>query len=305
MGPLEIASLGLLSLLWGGSFFLVEVLVDALPPLTIVTVRVGLAAILLWVIIFARRVLRPRTLRDWGALAIVGLLNNALPFSLIVWAQTQIDSGLASILNATAPLFTVILAGVYLADERMSGHKLSGVLLGLIGVIVLIGPDIWLAGFDNSVLGQMAVVGAALCYALAGVYSRRFADRGISPLMVATGQVSTATLMLLPLMIWFDGGALGAALTNAPPLPLIGALLGLALLCTVLAYILYFRLIASAGATNAALVTFLIPISAIAMGVLILGERFAPLQILGALIIGFGLIVMDGRLWTRLRGRVR
>ena len=294
MTPLEIGILLLLSLLWGGSFFFVEILVPVLPPLTIVFVRVALAAIVLWAIVLATHVERPTRLKDWGDLVIIGLLNNALPFCLIVWGQTQIESGLASILNATAPLFTILVAGALLADENLTRTKLVGVMLGLTGVIGLIGPDA-LSGFSGSLLGQLAVVGAALSYAFAGVFARRFSRNGISPLMVATGQVTMAALLLLPLTLWIDGVAFGPYLSVTT----IGALLGLALFSTVLAYTLYFKLIASAGATNAALVTFLIPVSAIALGATFLGERLTPTQFVGAALIGAGLLVIDGRVFSR------
>ncbi len=294
MSGRDIASLIILSVLWGGSFFFVEILVDYLPPLTIVTARVGLAAILLWGIIRARRVPLPQTFEHWAGLCVVGFLNNALPFCLIVWGQTQINSGLASILNATAPFFTVIIAGVFLADEKLSGRKLLGVITGIAGTAVLIGPEA-LQGMTGSTLGQMAVAAAALCYALAGVFARRFKVWGVSPLMVAAGQVTMAALMLLPLALFFDQPW---TLTLPPPHAL-AALAGLACLSTVVAYILYFRLISSAGATNAALVTFLIPISAILLGVLVLGERFSPGQAAGMALIGAGLVIMDGRFFRR------
>ncbi|MGJ8561286.1 MAG: DMT family transporter [Litorimonas sp.] len=294
MSPSDIVILIILSLLWGGSFFFVEVLVDYLPPLTIVTARVGLAAIILWVIVLATNISRPKHAKDWMALGVVGLLNNALPFSLIVWGQTQIDSGLASVLNATAPLFTVVVAGAVLADEKLTKNKLAGVMLGLVGICVLVGPEAF-RGLGQSLFGQLAVIGAAMSYALAGVFSRRFSARGIPPLMIATGQVSAATLLLLIPVVLIDG----AAIMTPLPLTAWGSLLGLAVLSTVLAYGLYFRLIASAGATNAALVTFLIPISAIALGAAFLGERLTPIQAGGAALIGVGLIVMDGRVFNR------
>jgi drug/metabolite transporter (DMT)-like permease len=294
MSPSDIVILIILSLLWGGSFFFIEVLVDYLPPLTIVTARVGLAALLLWGIVFATGIARPTETKDWIALGVVGFLNNALPFSMIVWGQTQIDSGLASVLNATAPLFTVIVAGTFLADERLTKNKLAGVTVGLAGICVLVGPNA-LQGLGQSFLGQLAVIGAALSYALAGVFSRRFSARGIPPLMIATGQVSAATLLLIIPVILVDGSAIMTPL----PITAWGALLGLAVFSTVLAYILYFRLLASAGATNAALVTFLIPISAVALGAAFLGERLTPVQAGGAALIGVGLIIMDGRLFNR------
>jgi len=290
----DIIALVGLSILWGGSFFFIEVLVKHLPPFTIVTARVGLAALALWGVVFALKIPIPKTREHWTALLIVGLINNALPFCLIVWGQTQISSGLASIFNATTPFFTVLVAGALLADERITTPKLIGVLVGLLGTIVLIGPEA-MQGMTGSMLGQLAVMGAAISYAFAGAFSRRFKRWGLSPLIVATGQVTMATLMLFPLMMIIDKPDFSSGL----PLEAIGAILGLAIFSTVIAYILYFRLIASAGATNAALVTFLIPISAILLGVTILGESFTGLQAIGMGLIGLGLLIMDGRLFKK------
>lgn len=294
MSLTDIVTLVVLSILWGGSFFFIEVLVDYLPPLTIVTCRVGLAAMALWGLVAILKLPVPKTGQHWTALFIVGLLNNALPFCLITWGQTEISSGLASILNATTPFFTVIVAGFLLADERISSHKIAGVICGVIGTVVLIGPGA-LQGMSGSILGQMAVMGAAISYAVVGVYARRFKAWGISPLIIATGQVTMAALMLLPLALWFDRP------WDLPAVPVvaIGAMMGLAFLSTVVAYILYFRLIASAGATNAALVTFLIPISAILLGVSLLGESFTALEAMGMALIGAGLLIMDGRILGR------
>ncbi len=290
----------ILSILWGGSFFFIEVLVEHLPPLTIVNARVALAAIALWIIILARKVPIPKTRKVWLSLVIIGLINNALPFSLITWGQTQINSGLASIFNAMAPFFTVLVAGALLSDERITPRKIFGVVTGLIGAIILIGPEA-LNGLTGPALGQLAVISAAFSYALAAVYARRFKEWGLSPLLIATGQVTMAAIMLLPLTLWFEQ----PWTAPVPSAPVIAALLGLAFFSTVIAYILYFRLIESAGATNAALVTFLIPISAIVLGVTFLDEVFTPLQILGMAVIFTGLIIMDGRLdgWLKARAR--
>lgn len=295
MSAVDIAMLVILSILWGGSFFFVEVLVDHFPPLSIVTARVGLAAIALWGIVIALKLPLPKTTEQWISLFIVGLLNNALPFALIVWGQTQISSGLASILNATTPFFTVLIAGALLVDERITKLKLIGVGIGLLGTMVLVGPDA-LQGLSGSLFGQMAVMGAAICYALAAAYSRRFKAWGLSPLIIATGQVTMATLILLPLTLVIDKPWIGFMLSLESGL----SLAGLVFFSTVIAYILYFRLIASAGATNAALVTFLIPISAILLGVTILGESFTWLQAAGMALIGIGLLVMDGRVFRRV-----
>jgi len=291
MGFLEVLSLIVLSILWGGSFFFVEILVDYLPPLTIVTLRVGLAAIGLWGLILALKLPVPKKAKHWAALFLLGILNNALPFCLIVWGQTQISSGLASIFNATTPFFTVVIAGLCLADEKISVLKILGVIFGLFGVIVLIGPEA-LNGMSGSVLGQIAVMSAALSYAVAGVYARRFKEWNISPLVIATGQVTSAAFLMIPLMLVFDQ----PWTLPSPPIIALLSLLGLAFFSTVIAYILYFRLIASAGATNAALVTFLIPISAILLGVLFLDETFTVIDCMGMALIGVGLLIMDGRL---------
>jgi len=292
----DIITLVTLSILWGGSFFFVEVLVKHLPPLTIVTCRVGFAALALWCVVFVFKLRLPKTPQHWTALFVIGLLNNALPFCLIVWGQTQISSGLASVFNATTPFFTVLVAGALLADERITKQKLLGVIIGIFGTIILIGPEA-LKGLTGSTLGQLAVMGAAISYAFAAAYSRRFKKWGLPPLIVATGQVTMAALMLLPLMLVIDKPWTDMTI----PFDAIWAMGGLAFFSTVIAYILYFRLIASAGATNAALVTFLIPISAILLGVTILEETFTELQAIGMALIGLGLLVMDGRIFLRLK----
>jgi len=299
MSPADILMLITLSVLWGGSFFFIEILVRHLPPLTIVTLRVGLAAIALWILIAALRISLPQSREHWSALLVIGLLNNALPFCLITWGQTHIGSGLASIFNAMTPFFTVLVAGALLVDEKITKPKLIGVLVGLLGAVIIIGPEA-LRGVTGSMLGQITVTGAALSYAFAAAYSRRFKKWGLSPLMVATGQVTMAALILLPLTLIIDK-PLSTIDFQSLPFEAIGAIVGLAFFSTVIAYVLYFRLIASAGATNAALVTFLIPISAILLGVSILGETFTTLQAIGMVLIGLGLLIMDGRLMQRLR----
>jgi drug/metabolite transporter (DMT)-like permease len=296
MSMADIGMLVVLSVLWGGSFFFVEVLIEYLPPLTIVTLRVGLAALTLWGLIFVRKLPVPKTRQHWGALTVVGFLSNALPFSLIAWGQTQIGSGLASIFNSTTSFFTVIVAGIFLVDERITRQKLIGVIFGIFGVIILIGPEA-LNGLKGPVFGQLAVIGASISYALSSVYSRRFKDWGLSPLIVVSGQVSMATLILFPIMLIVDKP------WEQPFIPLVavGAIMGLAIFSTVIAFILFFRLIASAGATNTTLVTFLIPISAVLLGVSFLGETFTGLQFTGMTLIGLGILVVDGRIYNLLR----
>jgi drug/metabolite transporter (DMT)-like permease len=203
MGIREWVMLITLSILWGGSFFFVEVVVDQLPPLTIVLLRVGLAAIALWIFAFSIGLRAPTSATVWLAFFIMGMINNVIPFSLLVWGQTHIASGLASILNATTPLFTVVVAGVLLTDERITPAKLTGVAFGLGGVILMIGPEA-LAGFSSNVLAQMAILGTAISYAFASVYGRRFKTMGLNPVMLATGQVTASSLILLPVVFYID-----------------------------------------------------------------------------------------------------
>ena len=295
MGPAEWLLLVILSVLWGGSFFFAEVALAGLPPFTVVLGRVGIAALALISLVHVNGRRLPRSPRPWGAFLIMGALNNLIPFSLIVWGQTQIASGLAAILNATTPLFTVVLAHHLTRDERLTPGRLAGVVLGFAGVAAMIGPSA-LAGLGAAVVAQLACLAAALSYACAGIFGRRF--RGTPPLITAVGQISASTLMILPLALLVD---------HPWTLPLPGAttwaaLVGLALLSTALAYVIYFRILAVAGATNLLLVTFLIPVSALVLGIAILGERLALGQLAGMALIGLGLAALDGRPLALLRG---
>ena len=298
MTPFEWLLLLLLSVLWGGSFFFGEVALAELPPLTLVLGRVALAAVTLNLVVAASGQRMPRDVGLWGAFLVMGVLNNFIPYSLIFWGQTEITSSLASILNATTPLWTVVLAHFLTHDERMSPNKLAGVSFGLLGVIVMIGPAA-LGGVGLNVLAQFAVVGAALSYAFAGIFGRRFKRLGVSPLVTASGQLTGGTLMMLPVATLVDR----PWTLPAPGSVTWGAVAGLALLCTAVAYVIYFRLLASAGATNLLLVTFLIPVSALLLGTTLLGEVLEPRQLAGMAMIGLGLAGIDGRLWRLSRAR--
>jgi drug/metabolite transporter (DMT)-like permease len=241
----------------------------------------------------------PRDWQTWAAFFGMGLLNNAVPFCLIVWGQTHIASGVASILNATTPLFTVVVAHFLTRDEKMTGGRLAGVLLGLVGVAVLIGGAA-IQSLGVAVIAQLACLGAALAYAFAGVFGRSFRALGVAPMATATGQVTASSIMLLPVMMIVDRPWTLAT----PSIDAMAALLGLALLSTALAYILYFRILASAGATNVLLVTFLVPVSAILAGVLLLGEVLQAKHLAGMALIGLGLAAIDGRPWRALARRM-
>jgi drug/metabolite transporter (DMT)-like permease len=298
MGAAEWAMLLALSVLWGGSFFFAKVAVGELPPLTVVLGRVGLAAMALLAIVRAAGQRMPRDPDFWAAYFAMGALNNLIPFSLIFWGQTRIASGLAAILNATRPLWTVLLAHLLTRDEELAPNRLAGVLAGLAGVAVMIGPEA-LAGFGLDLLAQTAVVLAAVSYAFAGIFGRRFRAAGVSPLVTAAGQVAATTVMALPVVLLVDQ----PWTLPVPSAATCASVVALALLCTALANVLYFRVLATAGAINIALVTFLVPVSAILLGSFVLGERLEPRDFAGMALIGLGLAAIDGRvltLWRRL-----
>lgn len=296
MGATEWALLLALSVLWSASFLFVGVAVRELPPLTIVVARVALAALALHLVLRVTDRSLPRQKRVWAAFFGMGLLNNAIPFTLFSWGQSHIASGVASILNATTPLFTVLVAHFLTADERATPRKLAGVVIGLLGVAVMIGGAA-LPSLGVDVLAQLAMLAAAIAYAFAGVYGRRFRAMGVGPIETAAGMLTASTLMLAPLMLIADR----PWTLPIPSAVTLGALVGLALLSTSLGYILYFRILATAGATNLLLVTFLIPVSAILFGTTLLGERLELRHFLGMATIGLGLAAIDGRAVDGLR----
>ena len=298
MSPAEWGMLLTLSVLWGGSFFFTGVALRALPPFTLVALRLGLAAVMLLMILRLSGQPLPRGRGVWTAFLTMGLINNLIPFCLIVWGQTQLPSGLASILNATTPLATVVVAHMLTTDEKMTGNRLAGVLLGLAGVAVMMGAAL-AKGFGADVLAQAAILLAAVSYAFAGVYGRRFRAMGVTPLATATGQVTASAVLLMPLALAVDR----PWLLPLPGSEVWAAVLGIAALSTALAYVLYFRILSTAGATNLLLVTFLIPVSAILLGALALGERLDAQAFAGMALIGAGLAAIDGRLVPGRRGR--
>lgn len=297
MSSLEWGMLLALSVLWGGSFFFNGVAVKELPTFTVVVGRVVLAALILLAVLRASGVSIPTSGKVWLAFFGMGFLNNVVPFTLIVWGQGHIASGVASILNATTPLFTVIVAHFLTADEKMTGNRLAGVIIGFAGVVIMIGADV-LQSLGVGILAQVACLAAALSYGFAGVFGRRFRAMGVSPLATAMGQVTASSVMLLPVMLIIDK----PWLLPPPSLNAIAAMIGVAALSTALAYVLYFRILATAGATNLLLVTFLIPVSAILLGILFLGEALQAKHVVGMTLIGAGLAAIDGRLWRRLQG---
>lgn len=276
-----------LSILWGGSFLFIELALEGLAVLSIVWLRVAGATLVLALWLAATGGGFPKGRRAWAALCAMGILNNVLPFCLIVLAQGQITGSLASILNATTPLWTVIVAHVFTADERITRAKAVGLGLGFGGVLVIAGGG----GGSASLWAIAASLGAAFSYGFAGVWGRRFKPMGLTPMQVAFGMLASSTVILAP--VW---GGIDHPLSMVwpGPQPLV-AVAALSLLSTALAYILYFRLLASAGATMLSLVTFVIPASALALGIGFLGEEVLPRHLVGLALILAGLLAMDGR----------
>jgi len=281
----------LLALLWGSSFFFYKVLVAALPPVTVVLGRVGLAAIAMNLWLAAQGQSMPMRGKLWLRFLLLGFLNSSLPFVLIAWGELHISSGLASILNATTPIFMVAVAHWGTEDEKLSVGKAVGIALGILGVIVLVGPGVLAGG--GAIWGELAVIAASCSYGFGGVYSRRFKD--LSPLQAATGQMTGATILLIPLSLLLDRPWTLAM----PHLEVWAAWLAIALVNTALAYVVYYRMVAKVGVTYISLVTLLIPVIALFLGAIFLNERVTLQALAGMAIIGLGLAATNERLFKR------
>ena len=278
----------ILSLFWGGSFFFIEIALRDFQPFTLVFLRISIAALILVGVVYFSGKRLPISLKTWKGYFVLGLLNNAIPFTLIVWGQTRIEGGVASILNATTPIFTVLLAHFLTADERLTLPKIMGVLVGFIGVYLMMKPELS-EGFSWRGMGQAAVLVAATSYAFAGIFGKRF--KNIPATVNSAGMLLCSSMVMLPLVLIID-----APLTVRPSFEALTAVLGIALISTVAAYLLYFYLLAAVGATNVLLVTFLIPVSALVLGVGVLKEVIKIVEYAGMGCIFLGLIIIDGRM---------
>jgi drug/metabolite transporter (DMT)-like permease len=293
LGATEWGLLLVLSLLWGGSYLFGRMAVAELPPMTVAWLRVAIAAAVLLIgLAIAGQAVGPALLK-WREFLVMGLVNNVIPFSLILWGQTAIGAGLAAVLNATTPLFAAIIAHLGTADEKLTGNRLAGLLIGIAGVAILVGPEA-MAGMGSNVWALLAVLGAALSYGFAGFWGRRF--RGLPPALSALSQLSASTLLLLPLILIFDR----PLDLTMPSAKVATAILALAVLSTALAYIVFFRILVRAGGSNVMLVTLMIPPSAMLLGWLVLGETLTAGELAGAAVIGLALLAIDGRLLPRL-----
>lgn len=284
----------LLGLIWGGSFFFARIAVHHVPPFTLVLLRLLLAAVALHIYLAGRFGLYQVLRSHWWQFLLLGLINNAIPHTLLFFGQTQMGAGLASILNATTPVWTVLIGNQLTTDERLTLAKLIGCLAGLVGTAVLLAPSIT----DTATVPFWALafpILAAISYGFAAIYSKRF--KGIAPPVVAAGQLTGSSLIILPFALFVDQ----PWTLPAPPATAIAAILGLALLSTAFAYILYFRIMALAGATNTSLVTLLVPPSALSLGFIFLGERLGFNEIAGMMLIAMGLLILDGRAYAWIR----
>lgn len=294
MSGTEWSLLFFLAFIWGGSFFTAKVAGAEIPPLTLVFLRVAIAALALLIACRATGISFALDRNVLFAFAVMGLINNVIPFALIFWAQTTIDSGLASILNATTPISILLLAHLLLPDEKLTPARMIGAVIGFVGATAMIGPDL-LEGLGRDVLAQLACLLSTVFYAFAGIWGRRF--RALPPLLTAAGQMTASSLILIPIVALIDRPWTLAMLSAAA----IWSVLALALLCTAFAYVIYFRLLATAGAGNVLLVTMLVPAGAILLGASFLGESLAPRHWAGLALILTGLAAIDGRLQAKLR----
>ena len=285
-----------LSVLWGGSFLFAKIAVTAIPVAVALAARVIIGAIGLGVYLIATGHKLPREGRIWRMFLFMGIFNNAIPFGLLFWAQTEISAGLGAILNATTPIFTLIIAHLMTRDEKITRDKLMGIAIGFCGVAVLVGPSLL---FDpgRATWAKIACIIASISYGCASVFGRRFAREKISPISATFGQVVTSSILILPIAVFFNPIE---SIAHAEPRVLL-SLLALGLVSTSFAYVLFYKILARAGATNVSLVTLLVPVSATILGALVLGETLTPMQGLGMALIGVGLLVMDGRVFKFAR----
>lgn len=288
------AEMALLALVWGGSFLAIRTALDEIPVLASVTHRVLWAALILWGIVFIRRLPLPRNPRVWGAFLVMGCLNNVIPFSLMAWGQLTIETGLTAILNAATAVWGVLVAAAVFKDERLTWLRSGGVLIGFAGVAIAVGVQNLLS-FDPRSLAQLAVIAGTLSYAFAGSWARAtLGDQ--PPLVSAAGMLTGSTLVMVPLTFALEGGL---PMVLAPATWI--AIAYYAIASTALAYLLYYRILASSGAGNLMLVTLLIPPVAIVLGVAVLGESLPPDAFVGFGLLALGLALIDGRVFTKRR----
>lgn len=262
---LDLFLLLVLGAVWGSSYLFIKVGVAEVPPLTFVTARLALGAVIMWVLLRILGYSVPRDRALWAAYAVMGLLSGALPYSLITWGEKYIPSGLAALLQSTTPVFTVILAHFFIHDERMTPASILGIVIGFVGVGILMIPDLR-RGLQANLLGQLAVVASSICYAAATIFARNRL-RGQPALVSTMGQLTTGAIFMLPFALLVE-----RPFSLSPSLAAVGSWLGLTLLGTVVAYVIYYTLIERASATFVSTVTYIVPVNGLILGALVLGE---------------------------------
>ncbi len=290
--------IAILSLLWGGAFLFNALGLRAFPPNTVVFLRMSIAALPLLAYLYLTKQRLPPGWTAWRGLALLGLLNIVIPFVLFTWAQVRLSAGLTSVLNATTPLWGVVVAHFLTDTEKATPLRIVGVALGIAGVVAMIFPELR-HGVTGNIIAELACLIATLSYALASIVGLRLNTGGMTPMTLATGQIVSSAIMMLPVVLITDQ----PWTIDAPSMLAMLAVLGLAIISTSIAYIIYFKLLESAGASNSLIVTFLIPVTATLLGVLFLGESITPSLLAGAALIALGLVALDGRLFARLRGQ--
>ena len=298
MGPSEWVMLIILSAIWGGSFYFFAVIIKELPVFTIVFFRVFLASIALWAIVLLSNQKTPMSNTMWKNFFLMGFFNNVIPFSLIVWGETKVAPGLAAVLNATTPFFSVVVAHLATQNEKLTWNRMSGALVGLTGVAALVGFDA-IKNLGVDLIFQLAIIGASISYGICTIFGRRLV--GIPPLVSAASQTAASSLMLLPMMLIIDQ----PYNLPMPSLNVTVSLIALALICTALAYVIFFMIIKRAGMTNVTLVTLLVPVSAMILGAMFLNEQISARHYLGMVVIGVGLALIDGRIPSKLLKTIR
>lgn len=277
-----------LAALWGPSFLFIKVAVEEIPPLTLVLGRVAVGTAFLLIVLLSQGRRLPTDRRLWRHLAVVAMLHNALPWVLLSWGEQYIDSALASILNGTTPLFTIILAHFLVAGDRMTVPKMLGVLLGFAGLFLLILPSLS-GGAQASTWGLLAVTAAAAVYGVAMIYSRNHL-RGLPPLVAPASQLLLATGSMLPVALLVDR----PWTLDRPSTVALGSLFLLGILGTGLAFIVYYRLLETANPTYISMVTYVIPVFGVVLGVLVLGEQLTWYALAGFALILLGVMVVNG-----------
>jgi drug/metabolite transporter (DMT)-like permease len=295
MGPFEWFLLIVLSAIWGGSFYFFAVIIKELPVFTIVFFRVFLASVALWLFVLISKQQLPSFKTTWKNYVLMGFFNNVIPFSLIVWGEQRVAPGLAAVLNATTPFFAVVVAHLSTQNEKLTWNRMAGAIIGLSGVAALVGFDA-IKNLGSDLPFQIAIVGASVSYGICTIFGRRLTA---TPLVNSASQTAASSIMLLPLMLLID-----RPFSLAPPsMNATISLISLALLCTAIAYLIFFNIVKRAGMTNVTLVTFLVPISAMMLGAIFLNEQISMRHFLGMAVIGVGLALIDGRIPNRILGK--